>query len=876
MSDSGDGGPWCQRSEELARWALVRLANRTDRCGGYYVNHDEQTKPTTRPDKGPQNGFVSRALLTRHFRATATDQIVGLHSLNEQSLGKWVAIDVDAHPGRPSDPKANESLALAVFADLVALGFAPLLYESNGRGGYHLVVLFSRHVPGRVLLHLGRWLVRSHATHGLPDRPEVFPKQEAIDEETGYGSWLRVIGRHHTFPFWPRVWTGREWVDGESAVEHVLGLAGDDPKLVPFEVLAASGSGTPEEDPVGEKGRAAWELTPGDDFNQRDEWPTILEPHGWKLDHREGDKELWTRPGKRGGTSATLGFCKGDSFRKLYVFTNGAAPLQERETYSPFGAYFVLNHGGDARKAYRELADRGYGRRAPARSAPEPKGEAGPVHLVLDAADAAALARLGITCVACSPGESGVPEPIAARLRAVPPTLEVVVVGTFGAHPEIGEGATERLARAAANLLGRAVRIAAMPEGYRTVAEWIDGIKAGWSESEDWAAAAAEVREVLAANPRYARPGATGGSPSRFRFIDSDEFLAGDYRPQWLVPRLLVRGQPGVIAGPSKGMKTSKLIDLAVSMATATPFLGAFPVRERVRVAIVSGESGEHTLKETCLRVLRARGLDGSALSGWLKWEFSLPKFSDLAVMAEFGKQLVRVEADVIVVDPLYLCLGDVDAKNLFDMGSALRTIGEVLRQMRPGLTVVLVHHANRTLPTGEPMELQHLAYSGLEQFARQFILLNRREPYGNDGTHKLWLRVGGSSGQGGLWGTDIDEGIVDESFEGRHWGVTVLTPDEVRARAASSRDATKRERCREEAGTDERAVLEAVDAEVGRGVEGATMSRIRRETGFGDAKAKRIVQRLIDSDVLEEFEFAKVRGKGATRVEKGYRRAPD
>src|SRR4051812_16710172 len=78
---------------------------------------------------------------------------------------------------------------------------------------------------------------------------------------------------------------------------------------------------------------------------------------------------------------------------------------------------------------------------------------------------------------------------------------------------------------------------------------------------------------------------------ARFELLDSAEFATGNYQPEWLVEGVLVRGQPAVVAGPSKCMKTSALVDLAVSLATGTPFLGRFDVPRPERVALVSGES---------------------------------------------------------------------------------------------------------------------------------------------------------------------------------------------------------------------------------------------------------------------------------------------
>jgi hypothetical protein len=378
-------------------------------------------------------------------------------------------------------------------------------------------------------------------------------------------------------------------------------------------------------------------------------------------------------------------------------------------------------------------------------------------------------------------------------------------------------------------------------------------------------------------NPPKTPEGQTARPQPLFRFIDSAEFLAGDYRPRWLIPRILVRSQPGVIAGPSKGMKTSILIDMAVSLATARAFLGTFPVRERVRVAVVSGESGEHTLKETCLRILAAKELDGSALTGWLKWEFTLPTFSDLESMTAFGEALARVEADVVMIDPTYLALGEIDARNLFEMGRALRTIAAVLQKLRPDLTVILVHHANRLLPIGEVMELQHLAYSGLEQYARQFILLNRREAYRNDGEHDVWVRVGGSTGHGGLWSLHISEGTVEEDFSGRKWNVHVSTPEEAQHDAAVAKHTRTRTNAAIEDDLDDQAVLDAIDREFTEYQRPPTREGIREWSKISSQRVTEAVKRLLQRGRIEEVDTVRACGDaGGERTYKGLRRMAD
>jgi hypothetical protein len=102
--------------------------------------------------------------------------------------------------------------------------------------------------------------------------------------------------------------------------------------------------------------------------------------------------------------------------------------------------------------------------------------------------------------------------------------------------------------------------------------------------------------------------------------MDSAEFDRADFRHDYLIDDILVRNQPGVLGGPKKTLKTSLSVDMAVSVSTGTPFLGRFPVRRRARAVILSGESGEATLRDTARRVCASRGLrlsDAGVLWEW-------------------------------------------------------------------------------------------------------------------------------------------------------------------------------------------------------------------------------------------------------------------
>jgi hypothetical protein len=99
-------------------------------------------------------------------------------------------------------------------------------------------------------------------------------------------------------------------------------------------------------------------------------WAELFEPHGWKnvgkgtwsVNGRSGTYEKLRRPGKDHGHSATVRF-GGDWF---HVFTD-QTPFKQGETYTKFGVYAVLNHGGDFSKAAQALRAQGFG-------APSPNG----------------------------------------------------------------------------------------------------------------------------------------------------------------------------------------------------------------------------------------------------------------------------------------------------------------------------------------------------------------------------------------------------------------------------------------------------------------------------------------------------------------------
>jgi hypothetical protein len=369
-----------------------------------------------------------------------------------------------------------------------------------------------------------------------------------------------------------------------------------------------------------------------------------------------------------------------------------------------------------------------------------------------------------------------------------------------------------------------------------------------------------EQRTVMVA------PGTDPGDERRRRLalISSEEFLRKEYRHEWLVKDILVKGQPAVLGGPRKALKTSFLIDLAISLAARPPlpvrFLGRFEVPAPVRVGLFSGESGAATIQETALRISQARGTT-LATSG-IFWNFSVPHLAEPLDLGFLQQQIRDQQLDVVIVDPLYLALpggGGADTNNLFAMGSLLTEAAQVC--LEAGATPILAHHARKHRPTDErwePLELEDLAFAGIQEFARQWILLSRRERFvPGTGLHRLWMSVGGSAGFGGLWGVDVNEAPITDNGSTRTWRVRVIGVEEARTQARQARALQKES---DQASRNDR-LRECIVDHLRAHPDGDTRSAIATALGVNARVSNPVFDAMLAEGILKKVVINKGRG---------------
>lgn len=251
-SARGDGKPhatatiadqWYAGATVLTEWTNTHLVNRRDVFGHYIAV--ENRKPDSDDTAITDKRKLTDALLMLHYRGGSTGDILGLHStVRKENAGtgnpavclcRWIAIDIDRHDD-DTDPEVTRKAALALYGRAADLGFRPLLLDSNGRGGYHLLLLFDAPIPTDVAHAFGKWLRRDWKELGLDADPEVFPKQPRIEKD-GCGNWLRLPGRHHTRDHFTKVWDGSAWLEGTAAIGYIVATEGSSRDLIPAEAL---------------------------------------------------------------------------------------------------------------------------------------------------------------------------------------------------------------------------------------------------------------------------------------------------------------------------------------------------------------------------------------------------------------------------------------------------------------------------------------------------------------------------------------------------------------------------------------------------------------------------------------------------------------
>lgn len=221
---------WTERSGELANWVCRLLVNRLDVIGRYTPYGGSVAWPF--PDDRVPGAVVDlrNILAERHFKATVSSErkdIVGLYATSPDNTCRWAAIDLDCHDDDPPGTREANLKAASAWKDkLEQIGFDPLLEDTDGRGGLHLVIISDEPVPAPGLFDFIQDTISDYEDYGLTKAPETFPSSSHLSGK-GIGKFVRLPGKHHSRDHWTRIWDDGEWLEGNAAIDKMLEHQGD-------------------------------------------------------------------------------------------------------------------------------------------------------------------------------------------------------------------------------------------------------------------------------------------------------------------------------------------------------------------------------------------------------------------------------------------------------------------------------------------------------------------------------------------------------------------------------------------------------------------------------------------------------------------------
>lgn len=202
--------------------------------------------------------------------------------------------------------------------------------------------------------------------------------------------------------------------------------------------------------------------------------------------------------------------------------------------------------------------------------------------------------------------------------------------------------------------------------------------------------------------------------------LNVTDFLATRREVRWMIKSTWMDEIVGVIVGPPKSFKTWVVFDLAVSVASHTPFMGfpEFTWNEsrlgRNNVLIIQEEDPQPVMASRLSRIFTARGFDAGGFkrsraavkkggeSLTLESSNPIPLFivnasgfnlQEQNYLEWLEEQIAILEPRLVILDPLLVMLGDVDEYKGGEVSRLLRPI-KLLRD-RYGCAFIIVHHAS-------------------------------------------------------------------------------------------------------------------------------------------------------------------------------------
>jgi hypothetical protein len=213
---------WRNHAAALAGWTMQRLVHRTDQWQAFRARR----KQTPACDCSEGEGALTLKLIARHYAATDASALIAVAAAAADLTARWLGIEVDCaeHADQESPPNvtpgSNFHAMLAWHDKLKVLQLEPILEDTDGAGGYRLLVFFDESEALAKVVSFGQQLTIDYGDLGLHQPPTVMKP------------WLRLPGLHPQREHRSRIWDGSQWRSGEEAVRRLLAVPSTPPQFM--------------------------------------------------------------------------------------------------------------------------------------------------------------------------------------------------------------------------------------------------------------------------------------------------------------------------------------------------------------------------------------------------------------------------------------------------------------------------------------------------------------------------------------------------------------------------------------------------------------------------------------------------------------------
>ncbi len=169
-------------------------------------------------------------------------------------------------------------------------------------------------------------------------------------------------------------------------------------------------------------------------------------------------------------------------------------------------------------------------------------------------------------------------------------------------------------------------------------------------------------------------------------------------RPRWLVESLWTAGGAGVLGGQPKAGKTWLALEIAVSVASGAPCLGAYAVADRGSVLLYLAEDSHVNAYDRVSGICAHRDVDLKALDLLL---LSTPvlRLDSAGDVERLATTIDRLRPRLLVLDP-FVRVQTIDENSATEVSRLLAGLTALKRTYN--LAILMVHHVRKN-GTGHP-----------------------------------------------------------------------------------------------------------------------------------------------------------------------------